>query len=191
MCRISRLRVPIVTEWRSLKWTATRKATGHLTAVLTSRPLRRSASRLVHADASSFAVKKPAKHAELKSVGYFQRMQRSKRQWCLNAVQTGLGGARVRVPYVTRNEKAAVGIVAHPCQDDDSSRSSNTRFGMILFPNIRLARASTSGHLTRFNEAGAGVRSSSSARMISTNLRRSRAGNALTCSTSSAVLIKQ
>src|SRR6266568_8530886 len=54
------------------------------------------------------------KYAKLKSVAHFQSMQGSKSQWCLNAVQTGLGGARVRVPYVTRNEKAAVGIVAHP-----------------------------------------------------------------------------
>ena len=68
MCRISRLRVPIVTEWRSLKWTATRKATGHLTAVLTSRPLRRSASRLVHADAASFAVKNPRNTPSLKAL---------------------------------------------------------------------------------------------------------------------------
>src|SRR5438132_6450347 len=130
------------------------------------------------------------KYTKLKSVAHFQSMQGSKSQWCLNAVQTGFGGAHVRVPYITRNEKAAVGIVAHPCQDDDSSRSSNTRFGMTLFPNMRLARASTSGHLTRSGGSVEGVRSSSSVRMISTNLRRSRAGNALTCSTSSAVLMK-
>ena len=118
-------------------------------------------------------------------------LKRSESQRRLDAIQIGLGARCVRVGYVIGNEKATVRIVGHPSQDADSSRSRSTRFGKLLSPKIRLARVFASGHLTRSGGAGEGVSSSSSARMISTNLLRSRAGNALTCSTSSAVLMEQ
>ena len=80
---------------RSLKWAATRKATGHLTAVLTSRPLRRSASRFDHADAASLAVKRPRNTPSLKALRTSRACKAVKANWCLNAVQTGFGAARV------------------------------------------------------------------------------------------------
>jgi hypothetical protein len=86
MCRISRLRVPIVTEWRSLKWTATRKSYRPFDRRLDQSSTAQVSFKVDPRRCCILCGKEPAKHAELKSVAYFQHMQRSKSQWCLNAV---------------------------------------------------------------------------------------------------------
>ena len=91
------------------------------------------------------------------------------------------------IGQITRDQEAAVRIQTHPSQYACSSRSSRTRFGKTRFPKIRLARASTSGHLTgRFF---LGLRGSSlSAKIANKNFSLSRAGIAFTSLINSVAL---
>jgi len=57
-CRMSRLRVPTVTEWTLASREARRNTTGHFNTVFTSLPLRRSSSMFLHAAAASAATNK-------------------------------------------------------------------------------------------------------------------------------------
>lgn len=95
----------------------------------------------------------------------------------------------VCVSQVARNQKTAVHINAHSAQNASSSRSKRTTFGRTRSPEMRLARASTSGHFTRllFPLGFCGT-FSSNCRTATRNFSRSRSGNALTFLSNSTAL---
>lgn len=133
--------------------------------------------------------KETAKDAKFERIPHLQRVQRREQQRRTRCGEISLGPRCVRVHDVAGDEKAAVGAVAHSPQYASSSRSNRTKLGSARLPKMRLARASTSGHLTRFTLAGRADASSSRLRIASINFLRSRAGRALTCLRSSTALM--
>ena len=120
----------------------------------------------------------------------------SKFQFCqCDEGQRGDGKPCARPRYVcihdmAGHEEAAFRVGAHSRQNAASSCSGNTRFGSTRSPKVRRARASISGHFTRFALPRAVFAvGSSNARTARTNFRRSRAGSAFTCLRSSIALL--
>jgi len=128
------------------------------------------------------------KYPQFYRVTHFQKLQWSEREWQRNVQEISLGSWRIRIRQITRDHKTAIRIKTHPVQDASPSRSTSTRLGNTRFPKIRWARASTSGHLTRFRLFPGLIGSSFSARTASRNFSRSRAGKAFTSLINSTAL---